>query len=253
MRLAAAYDQFCVTTYARLRRALTPQLRNSQYEYADALRMELQRRGHWLDIGCGHEFLPTWMNAEGRAISASRWTVVGIDLDRNAIARHSGLNGRVQGDAQCLPFCDDTFDLVTANMVFEHVADPEALFQEVSRVLRRGGRMLIHTPNAEGYTTRLTRLIPAPWLKPLASVLLSRKDGIYPTFYRANSLASLRSFAQRSQMQVDSFRFINSSPQLIRVPPLMTIELVCTRWFARDSMKQYRACILATFEKPSVG
>lgn len=44
----------------------------------------------------------------------------------------------VQGDVQCLPFADKSFDFVIARDVLEHIDDVEAGFREVSRVGRAG-------------------------------------------------------------------------------------------------------------------
>lgn len=48
-----------------------------------------------------------------------------------------------------LPFPDDYFDLVTSNMVFEHVADLQAVLAEMRRVLRPTGSMLHLFPLVE--------------------------------------------------------------------------------------------------------
>ena len=45
----------------------------------------------------------------------------------------------VQGDAHRLPFADASFDMVVANQVLPWAPDPQTVFEEVSRVLRKGG------------------------------------------------------------------------------------------------------------------
>ena len=45
----------------------------------------------------------------------------------------------VQGDAHQLPFTDTSFDMVVANQVLPWAPDPQPVFDEVSRVLRKGG------------------------------------------------------------------------------------------------------------------
>jgi ubiquinone/menaquinone biosynthesis C-methylase UbiE len=56
-------------------------------------------------------------------------------MDARAIARHPGLRHRVIGTGEQLPFEDNAFDLVTANMVIEHVEAPARLFEEIGRIL----------------------------------------------------------------------------------------------------------------------
>jgi 2-polyprenyl-3-methyl-5-hydroxy-6-metoxy-1,4-benzoquinol methylase len=48
-----------------------------------------------------------------------------------------------------LPFASDSFDLVIFTEVLEHIAvtDPAVILGEIRRVLRRGGRMVLSTPN----------------------------------------------------------------------------------------------------------
>lgn len=46
-----------------------------------------------------------------------------------------------------LPFDDDSFDVVWAGEVIEHVQDGLGLMAEIHRVLRRRGRLLVSTPD----------------------------------------------------------------------------------------------------------
>jgi SAM-dependent methyltransferase len=46
-----------------------------------------------------------------------------------------------------LPFADDSFELVHANQVIEHVHDLDLFVTEIARVLRPGGRAIICTEN----------------------------------------------------------------------------------------------------------
>jgi SAM-dependent methyltransferase len=191
------------------------------------------------------------MAQHDRAIDIARWTVAGIDMDRSAIARHPGLRHRVVGNGEQLPFADNSFNLITANMVVEHVAEPSRLFGEISRVLVPGGRVLLHTPNLHGYTTTLTRLLPEQALAPLARVLLGRKaEDVYPTYYRANSADDVRALAERHGLSVDTCELVNSSPQTVRIPPLMVIELLLMRSMRLPRTARFRACLLATLRKP---
>ncbi|MBI5610299.1 MAG: class I SAM-dependent methyltransferase [Deltaproteobacteria bacterium] len=50
-------------------------------------------------------------------------------------------------DVAVLPFADASFDLVTAQTVLIHVADPAAVLAEWLRVLRPGGTLLLAEPN----------------------------------------------------------------------------------------------------------
>lgn len=154
--IRVAYRGWADRVYWRLVGGLAPGLLNSQHEYARALVSEVEGASRWLDLGCGHDFLPPFVNQDRLQAARARCVSVGIDADGSALAKHRGLRHRVRGNIERLPFQAGTFDLATANMVVEHVARPERLFAEIARVLKPGGRLLLHTPNADGYTTRLT-------------------------------------------------------------------------------------------------
>ena len=62
--------------------------------------------------------------------------MTGLDLPDPELAAHwvSRPFAAVFGDIGALPFPDDTFDLVLAIEVLEHVPDPDAALREVARV-----------------------------------------------------------------------------------------------------------------------
>ncbi len=51
----------------------------------------------------------------------------------------------VIGDAHCLPFRSESFDIVLCTEVLEHVVDPTRVIGEIKRVLRTSGKLLMST------------------------------------------------------------------------------------------------------------
>ena len=249
--MTAGYDRVCEAAYYAVRRWLVPTLRNSQYAYQALLRSAIENGGgRWLDLGCGHAFLPPWFGSADRRLDLDRWQATGIDLDSRALSAHTGLKWRVRADVERLPFRAGAFDLVTANMVLEHVAEPAALFSEASRVLKPGGTLLFHTPNVRGYTTMLTRVVPERFLAPFAKWLLKRDAAdVYRTYYRSNSRLVIDHLAARSGFEIETFRFVQSSPQFVRVPPLMVAEMGLIKVLENDRLSGARPCIVSVLRK----
>jgi 2-polyprenyl-3-methyl-5-hydroxy-6-metoxy-1,4-benzoquinol methylase len=96
-----------------------------------------------LDIGCRYGAL-TRAYVEGNE-------VVGIDVDREALeeaARELGIETHWADVDQGLEFPDESFDVVVAGEVLEHVRDPARLAAEALRVLRPGGTFVASVPNS---------------------------------------------------------------------------------------------------------
>lgn len=94
-----------------------------------------------LDIGCG-----TGRLLELLAHKLPQAQLTGLDLAPNMLQQaRERLDDQitlVQGDAEQLPFADQTFDLVVSSSTFQWLAQLDACFGEVVRVLKPGGRFV---------------------------------------------------------------------------------------------------------------
>ncbi len=98
-----------------------------------------------LDIGCGAGFLTNRLAQEGY-----RATGIDLSLPSLEIAKKNDETKRacyLEASADALPFDADTFDVVSALDLLEHVENPEKVIQEASRVLKPGGLFFFHTFN----------------------------------------------------------------------------------------------------------
>jgi SAM-dependent methyltransferase len=115
-------------------------------------RLSFDRVRDVLDVGCG---VGHWGQVLGKVLpSVAR--VHGVDRDplwvEKATARASadGSAGRFSyrvAVAEKLPFDDASFDLVTCQTVLIHTPDPGAAVDEMIRVARPGGLILVAEPN----------------------------------------------------------------------------------------------------------
>lgn len=105
-----------------------------------------------LDVGCGAGH---WGRTVMRLLSPEA-TMVGVDREADFFAmaektaQERGMGSRcsfVEGTVEALPFEDDSFDLVTCQMVLIHVADAEVALKEMARVTRPGGLIVVAEPD----------------------------------------------------------------------------------------------------------
>lgn len=97
--------------------------------------------GRVLDVGAGEGQLSRLAVGLGASL------VVGMDPTRAQVheaARRRGGPKFMLGQAEALPFADQSFDAAVACLVFEHIDAMDTAVAEVARVLREGGRFLFY-------------------------------------------------------------------------------------------------------------
>ncbi|MCF4102064.1 methyltransferase domain-containing protein [Gillisia sp. M10.2A] len=118
-----------------------------------AQRLDLEKCTSMLDVGCGQGH---WTRILAPYLApASEITAVDNDIqwfsestDLSTYFSTTGHNfNLLKGDAQNLPFPDDSFDLVTCQTVLIHVPNPQKAISEMKRVLKPGGILLCVEPN----------------------------------------------------------------------------------------------------------
>jgi SAM-dependent methyltransferase len=105
-----------------------------------------------LDICCGNGSYLKALAAGGH-----RGAVHGLDLSAGMVAAAAAARadqGLVVGDAQALPFADQTADVALCMHALYHVPDQEAAVAEVRRVVQRGHGRALFVTNAVGHVPR---------------------------------------------------------------------------------------------------
>ena len=236
--------------YWKLEQWIVPGLASSQSHYEKALGRYVTSATRWLDLGCGRRLLPEWRRDAERGLIASAGSVVGIDLDLESLRDNESIEHLCLSSVDDLPFADESFSLVTANMVMEHVSDPTAMLRELRRVLVPGGHVIFHTPNAKAFPTTVARVLPDGVKQRLARVLDGRasKD-VFPTHYRANEPGEIHRHAQVAGFEVAELELVSTNAVFSVVLPLAFFELLWIRAIRDASRATLRSNIIAVLRR----
>lgn len=108
-------------------------------------------KGKILDIGCGN----------GGYLSILRdcgWEVYGFDFSEKAVKYAKNERGLVnvkQSKVENIDYPENFFDLVTMNHLIEHLPNPKNSLIEAKRVLRKGGILIVTTPNFSSLNAKI--------------------------------------------------------------------------------------------------
>ncbi len=137
-------DPLAAEAYDRISRM--PQFGLFRQSFVKKLKRYVEE-GSITDVGCGPGYLLLLIAKE-----LPVHKLVGVDISEEMIARARvnfssiGLGGRADfklGSADHLPFEDNTQDFIVSTLSLHHWADPQCAFDEIYRVLKPGGQVLI--------------------------------------------------------------------------------------------------------------
>lgn len=155
-----------------------------------------------LELGCGGGILLE------RALAAGASGAAGLDhspdmlalsVRRNAEALTAERLSLKLGDASAIPWPDRSFDAVFCANMFFYVREPAAVLSEVFRVLRPGGRLVIHT---------MPGPLPEPslrtwWVRvPLISTMTVHSDDEMAALYQNAGFADVTVSSESRLVQI---------------------------------------------------
>lgn len=109
------------------------------------------KSGKILDLGCGTGDTLVLLKKLG-------WDTYGIDMDKNAIStgKKRGLNNLKLGTYKGLDeYPDNFFDAIRLYHVIEHLDDPELCLSLINKKLKKGGELIVGTPNMGSLVGRI--------------------------------------------------------------------------------------------------
>lgn len=102
------------------------------------------KNGKILDIGCGNGNTLVLLKKLG-------WETYGLDINSRAveIAIERGIHAKLGTYKELSEYPDNYFDAIRLYHVIEHIDNPSLCFSLIHKKLKKGGELLIGTPNVE--------------------------------------------------------------------------------------------------------
>jgi dolichol-phosphate mannosyltransferase len=156
-----------------------------------------------LDVGCGSS-----------RILASIPGMTGLDVQLHKLryARRFE-NQLVHGSIFDLPFADESFDCLVCSEVIEHIPAEEKAFDELSRVLKIGGRLILGTPDYDRWQWRTLE-----WVYARVS-----PGGYADEHITHYSMKNLSVYLQGKGFAIESVEYVGSSEMIFslrKLPPM---------------------------------
>lgn len=156
------------------------------------------KSGRVLDVGCGR----AWV---AREMCPKSYEVVSMDISLEntsvALERYPfGNHSAVVADVFNLPFNENTFDVIIASEIIEHVVDPVKFVENLIRVLKPGGTLIITTPYKEKLTYSLC--VHCNKLTPLHAHIHSFDENILTSLYQGKDLAACNYLTFANQIPI---------------------------------------------------
>ena len=108
--------------------------------------LDIQPDDDVLDIGCGTGFATEGLLKKVDTVTGLDQSVHQLDKAYRKFGKHGPVNF-TRGDAERLPFADDSFDIVWSSGSIEYWPNPVDALEECRRVVRPGGKVLIVGPD----------------------------------------------------------------------------------------------------------
>lgn len=164
-----------------------------------------------IDIGCGEGYLLSCLPRTKQ--------VVGLDISKLALnkarelLKEKNYIGLFFGDAQELPFTNNSFDKIICSELLEHVPNPKLVIKEMFRILIKSGRAVISVPD-ERQIHKIMRILKRAKLDKIT--YSPRKDENYEWHLHESNLEFVEKI-------IDGFFSIS---KIIKVPFILKYRFV---------------------------
>lgn len=164
--------------------------------FESLIKGSLQQDSVWIDAGCGNN---------GLVYEFSGIAPLGTGIDEVVHPEMLTSADRfINTSLEKIPFEDNSVDLISANMVVEHIVNIDRVLKEFHRILKPGGKFIFRTTNKNYPTLFFGNLLPKRLKdKIIFRIFGVRSHDIFVTTYPANTLGKIRKVFASGGFNID--------------------------------------------------
>ncbi len=203
-----------------------------------------------LDAACGYNnsFLGDLIEHK----NIQRENLTGMDIDPDVVGKNPLHDDIIIQDMH-VPLEGREFDAVMSQYTWEHLHDPKQVLQNLSNIVKPGGKVVIVAPQRYDYVSTIERILP-PKLKNLAWKLLKGRDVMpYPAFFKLCTEKELRQHGKEAGFELVEYTAYSAAPMWFqKIPPVFIIMCLVMTIFNRVKMfSGLRSTFIAVLQKQS--
>ncbi|MCK5123361.1 MAG: class I SAM-dependent methyltransferase [Candidatus Pacebacteria bacterium] len=156
--------------------------------FKEYLKKYIKPDSNILDVGCGR-------NAFGEEYYKIARKRVGVDPDKDALSENKLMDQKICcaiKDIYDISKIANSFDVVIAQWVLEHMDNPERDIRAISKLCKKDGHFIFMTTNVYSPVMLFSKICPTFLKKLLRKKMFGTdEDDTYPTKYRINSISKI--------------------------------------------------------------
>lgn len=205
------------------------------------------RNCSWLDVGCGSEIFPG-NEPLARELAGRCRRVVGVDpsdnIDQNLLLHERAKMPLEQFQTR------EPFDLVTFRMVVEHIENPTAALDTLSRLVKPGGKVVVYTVNKWSPVPIVAKIVPFSAHHRIKALLWQTEErDTFPVVYAMNTRRQLKRLFERFRFRESAFSYLDDCRTFARFAILNRLELSMRTILHRFRLPYPENCLLGIYER----
>ena len=182
-------------------------------------KLKIKKGWKALDIGCGDGLEVFYLRSLG---------VDACGMDNGSWGYPFLKENFFIGDARFIPCKDEYFDLVLCLVTLQHIPEDKVVIQEINRVLKKEGKIIITVLNKFGITLK--------WLRITIRNLFGLKTGY--AYFKAYTKRELMQLLEESGFQIQESYTTRFIPYRLRKKRFGEVLIGILFWFERNILSK---------------